>query len=248
MTATKLSNTAVLLANTPVVNGITAADFVKQPAISKTFGKFKSTEIQGLIAQAAKSAGQQSDTISNETGVGQFSFTPTQLESVGYLKPDTVSRFLANSTDIVTVLGSPSVWTGKKGVTSLEVLLADSRIQNTVQYELLQLGLAQLTSIGASVGNVAITSLNSQELGGIIQASAKYGATATNQWLKGQASANIINNIKIIARSGEYAVYVVDSKFPESVKGQETPAAVSGTVTLTTISENVTKIVGNDKV
>jgi len=248
MATAKLSNTAVLLANVPVVNGITAADFVIQPAVSKTFGKFKSTEIQGLIAQAAKSAGQSADTVSNTTGVGQFGFTPTQLESVGYLKPDTVSRFLADSTDIVTVLSSPSVWSGKNGVASLEVLLADSRIQSTIQYELLQLGLVQLTSTGTSIGNVAINNLNSQELGGIVQASAKYGAAVTSQWIKGQAPSSIVTNIKIIARSGEYAVYVVDSKFPENIKGQETPTSVSGTVTLTTLSDNVTKIIGNDKI
>lgn len=248
MATTILSNTAVLLANVPVINGITAADFVKQPAVSKTFSKFKSTEVQGLIAQAAKSAGLQTDTVSNTLGVGQFGFSPAQLESVGYLKPDTVSRFVNDTTDILTVLSSPIVWTGKNGVTSLAVLLIDSKVQNTIQYELLQLGLAQLTSTGAKIGNVAITGLNSQELGGIVQASAKYGATVTNQWIKGQAAPNIVEPIKVIARSGEYAIYAVNTKFPENIKGQETPVSVSGTVTLTTIDKNVTNILGNDKI
>lgn len=242
------SNTAVLLAGTPVINGINAADFVTQPAVSKPVGRLTITEVQGLIAQAAKSAGQPVDTVSDTNGIGQFGFTPTQLESVGYLKPDTVERFLSDGANLTSVLSSPIVWTGKNGVTTLSVMISDSKVQNSVQYELLQRGLIEIKKYDPIVGNVSLTSINSQELGGIVQATAKFGASEVNQWLRGRASSELVGNIKIIARSGEYAVSIVNNKFPESIKGMDTPTAVSGTVTRTTLDDAVIAINGNDKI
>ena len=242
------SNTAILLSGTPVINGINAADFVTQPAVSKPVGSLSITEVQGLIAQAAKSANQSVDTISNTNGIGQFGFTPTQLESVGYLKPDTVQRFLTDGANITSVLSSPIVWTGKNGVTTLSVIISDSKIQNTVQYDLLQKGLIDIKKYNPKIGNASITSVNSQELGGIVQAVAKFGANEINKWLQGKASSGLVGNIKIIARSGEYAISIVNNKFPENIKGMDTPTAVSGTVTLTTLNRAVTGIIGNEKI
>lgn len=109
-----------------------------------------SYQVQKLLAQIANLVEQESDQISNNKGIGRFGFTAYALEQAGYVKPGTSLRFFAiNSDDFVTVMNSPSVWTGKGGIYSLNDLLNDSALQNQIQVRLMQQGYNDLLSLGA---------------------------------------------------------------------------------------------------
>jgi hypothetical protein len=101
------------------------------------------------LAQASKLVGQGAGTISNALGVGKFGLDAPQLEKAGLVKPGTAAAFLAQGdNDLVSVLKSPTVWTGKEGVKSLDGLLSNTGLQDKVQQDLMKTGLNELKSVG----------------------------------------------------------------------------------------------------
>jgi hypothetical protein len=114
-----------------------------------TVGPLSSYQVQKLLAQMANLIGQESDQINQNKGIGRYGFTAYALEQAGYVKPGTSLRFFAvDPEDFVTVMSSPSVWTGKNGVYSLADLLDDAGLQNRIQVELMQQGYDQLQQSG----------------------------------------------------------------------------------------------------
>lgn len=82
-----------VLGNVQVENGITTSDFLGQSTVNQPLGPLTTAQLQSLVAQAAKSADQAADVISDQ-GVGKYKFTSQQLEAAGYLKPGTSCRYL----------------------------------------------------------------------------------------------------------------------------------------------------------
>ena len=82
-----------VLGNVQVENGITSSDFLAQPPVNTSLGPLTNTQVQSLVAQAAKQANQAADVISDE-GIGKYKFSPQQLEAAGYLKPGTSCQCL----------------------------------------------------------------------------------------------------------------------------------------------------------
>lgn len=112
-------------------------------------GPLSSYQVQKLLAQIANLVDQESDQISLNKGIGRFGFTAYALEEAGYVKPGTSLRFFAvDPEDFVSVMSSPSVWTGKDGVYSLADLLNDAALQNRIQAQLMQQGYDQLQQSG----------------------------------------------------------------------------------------------------
>lgn len=112
-------------------------------------GPLDSFQVQKLLAQLANLVDQPSDQISQDKGIGIYGFTAYALEEAGYVKPGTSLRFFAvDSEDFVSVMSSPSVWTGKDGVYSLADLLNDASLQNRIQVQLMQQGYQQLEQSG----------------------------------------------------------------------------------------------------
>jgi hypothetical protein len=109
-------------------------------------------QTQKLLAQIAKFVDQESDQISLQKGIGRYGFTAYALEQAGYVKPGTSLKFFANNPeDFVAVMSSPSVWTGRVGVYSLDDLLSDSGLQNQIQSQLMQQGYDNLVANGIIV-------------------------------------------------------------------------------------------------
>jgi hypothetical protein len=112
-------------------------------------GPLDSYQVQKLLAQIANLVNQESDQISLNKGIGRYGFTAYALEEAGYVKPGTSLRFFAvDPEDFVSVMSSPSVWTGKDGVYGLADLLVDAQLQNRIQVELMQQGYEQLLDAG----------------------------------------------------------------------------------------------------
>ena len=106
-------------------------------------------QVQKLLAQIANLVDQESDQISAEKGIGRFGFTAYQLEQAGYVKPGTsLKYFSTDNTNFVSVMSSPSVWTGRGGVYNLDSLLEDPLLQNQVQVQLMQQGYNNLLANG----------------------------------------------------------------------------------------------------
>jgi hypothetical protein len=109
-------------------------------------------QIQKLLAQIAKLVNQESDQISLQKGIGKYGFTAYQLEQAGYVKSGTSLKYFSqNNNNFVAIMNSPSVWTGRGGVYSLDDLLNDSLLQNQIQVELMQRGYNNLLANGIIV-------------------------------------------------------------------------------------------------
>jgi hypothetical protein len=115
-------------------------------------GPLNPYQVQKLLAQTAKLVGQETDQISTNKGIGKYGFTCFALEQAGYVKPGTSIKYFSDGAeDFVSVMSSPSVWTGKGGVYSLNDLLSSSETQNSIQVQIMQQGYKQLVTSGAIV-------------------------------------------------------------------------------------------------
>ena len=129
------------LLNTPLQTPITAADYALTGPVTGV-GPLSPEEVQGLITATEVYVDQPPDEITDD-GIGTYNLTPESLEKTGYLKPGT-----SNYPDFACVIGTPSVWTGKDGVTSVAGILDDPALQTRIQNGVLQLNYESLTASG----------------------------------------------------------------------------------------------------
>ena len=131
------------------VEPIDVADYIAQITPGPV-GPLTPPQVQALLAAAAKTPGD---------GVGKYGLTIPQLESSGVLKPGTGCRFagIANTpqaqaqpspANLLNVLASPSVWTGKYNITSLADLLANEATQDRIQEGLIRSSYDTLVETG----------------------------------------------------------------------------------------------------
>lgn len=130
------------------IEPIDVADFVAQTTPGPV-GPLTPTQVQALMAAAVQ-----------PDGIGKYAFTIPQLESAGVLKPGTGCRFagIPNNNplsadqpsleDTVSVLSSPSVWTGRYNLTSLDDLLANESTQDRIQEGLIRTSYETLVETG----------------------------------------------------------------------------------------------------
>ena len=244
-----LASTAVgtlsgLIKGTPT-NGINIADFAKQGPALSSIGNMSLPDVTGALAQASKLVGQGASTISNALGAGKFGLDASQLERAGLVKPGTAAAFLAaGDKDLVSVLKSPTVWTGKDGVKGLDGLLGNSGLQDKVQQGLMKTGLNDLKSIG-----IPTDKLTPQALSGLATNAAK-SVTDTANWAKNAPGlpADIKAKFDATAVNGAFAVNLTQDKVDEPVLQETKPVAADNTVNSATVDAAGQRVVGNDKV
>ena len=143
------------LINVPLQNPIDDADVLLARGGGlgpNTVGPLTSFQVQKLLAQIANVVDQEFDVISQEKGIGQFGFTAYVLEQAGYVKPGTTNKYFVNNPqDFVAVMSSPSVWTGKNGIVSLDDILSSADTQSSIQTEVMQQSYNSLVSAGVIV-------------------------------------------------------------------------------------------------
>ena len=83
-----------VLANVPINNGITVADYVDQSTVTEGIGPLSTSQVQAVMAAVAASVCQPADVVTDELGVGKYGLSAQQLEDAGYLKCGTTARFL----------------------------------------------------------------------------------------------------------------------------------------------------------
>ena len=134
------------LINVPLKNPITVADFAAVTSGGGTVtpvGPLTPSETQAVIAQIANLVDQPYDEISVEDGIGEYGLGTPQLEQAGYLKPGT-----SDYPNFNCAISSPSVWTGKDGVYSLDDVLTNPTLQTQMQTQVMQISYNSLTAAG----------------------------------------------------------------------------------------------------
>ena len=100
--------------------------------------------------------------ISQDKGIGRYGFTAYALELAGYIKPGTSQKYLQQSPeDFVALMNTPSIWTGRNGINSLDDILDSLETQTFIQTEIMQQGYDSLLADGtiSNVPRSAVTSV-----------------------------------------------------------------------------------------
>ena len=244
LASTAIGTLSGLIKGTPTA-GINIADFAKQGPALAGLGSMSLPDVTGMLAQANKLVGQGADTISNALGAGKFGLDASQLERWGLVKPGTAATFLAQGgSDLTSVLKSPTVWTGKDGVKSLDGLLGNEGLQNKIQQGLMTSGVADLRSLG-----IPTDKLTPQALSGLATNAAK-SVSDTLDWAKNTPGlpADIKSKFDEAAVNGAFAVNLAAAKVDFSMLQEYTPLAAEDTVNTATLEAAAKRIVGNAKV
>ena len=236
-------------------NEITSSDFAKQIPATKSIGTLDQDQVTGLIAQRANDVGQDFTDVSVDKGIGKYGISADQLESSGYLKPGTVSKYIKDpsstvtdgfgnqSTQLESVLKNPNVWTGKGSANNLTGFLNDKNAQTLAQQDILSTNLSSLKAKGIVTGTES-----AEDLGGILNASSQYGSDAVANWAKGTGGNAMINSgIEQTARNGKYSVNLVDTKLTSLNKSYSNPGAYAGTTDRETLDNNVSQIIADQR-
>ncbi len=227
-------------------DAIALEQYEDQDPAAFSIGSISPEQVTGMLAQSSYNVDQDAFEISDDLGVGKYGFSAEQLEASGYLKPGTVEFYLSDGTATLTeILGSPNVWSGQAGVTSVASLLSDPRLQDAVQTDLYQLSLVDLRSQGVVTGTE-----DAAKLAGLIQAGSKYGAAGVKEWIKGTVQdTTVLSDINKLARSAQYAVQLTDQKVSSAIQGFSTVPATSTNVTARNLIDGaVADVIGNPKV
>jgi hypothetical protein len=238
------------LASIPTPNAIGISNFATTLPSLTSIGSMGESAVTSALATAKNAIGQASDALSDSKGVGSFGFDAKQLESVGILKPGTsslISGATGAASSLSSLLKSPSVFTGKGGIKSVEGLLNNPQAQSGIQQDLMSKGVNGLASIG-----VPTAALSAQGLAGVSLNAAKSipdTAAFLNKLpipndptgaIAAQFGANITN--------GAFGVNLADVKIPKSFKATEVPVPAADTVNRATVDAASVRVVGNDKV
>ena len=231
------------LIGVPVQSAMSTANYLKEPQVTESVGTLNSSQLQGMLAQLKKSTNQPATTVSATNGIGSYGVSPQALEQNGYLKPGTVKNYLGNPNQLESVLKSPSVWTGKGGVTDLTKFLSNPTTQNSVQTQVLNSSFSSLLQSGTvSTGTAAAS------LAPLLQISQKLGVGTADAWSKGAAPASLINQANDLAKQGQYALSFVNTKLPIGASGEATARGFNNTVNRSSVDQAVKQIINNNKI
>ena len=234
------------LINQVVTLPVNAGLLLKQIPAIRSIGSLNPAQVTGMLASTALAVGQSAGQISNGKGVGVFGFSPVQLEQVGLIKPGTIAKFGATAPNLTSFLASPTIWTGKNGVNNLSGLLNNPNLQNRLQQDLMQQGLAQLRKSGIVKGIESVP-----QLAGLVNSAVQFGPAAVTNWAKGQANAAIVNQISKVFKNSEFASILSNAvNIFVGISGQR-PVNIAGiidTVNRAPINTAVVDVIGNAKV
>jgi hypothetical protein len=174
-------------------------------------------------------------------GIGIYGQTPAGLVLTGYLKPGTLS-LITDPAMTITVLNTPAVWTGQNGIESLLEYLDDPVLQNLAQIDIMTGAFQGLLDAGILTGGES-----AKYQATFLQPATRYGVTAVVSWVNDTASANLTNNILLIARQAQYAIDFVDAYSSLLNAGIDIPG-FENTVERQDLDQAVIDIIDNPKV
>lgn len=267
------------LVNIPVAEPITQVDVgvVSRGLKPTPVGPLSPTEVEAVEAQKINLVNQDYRVITREKGIGKYGFNCIQLEKTGYVKPSTSQIFLnvtsenqPNPENFVSVMQSPSVWTGKNGVIALQNILDNEQLQNQIYNELMLIGYKALVANGTIVErnttavdvtvpveyvdaspyaevSTAITNGVLEDSGALINLAATYGPEAASAWSAGQ-SVPSVELMDTLAKSSQSAINFALNFLSGLVTGVKSAVGYANTINRDTVDGAVNRIIGNPKI
>lgn len=233
----------------PPQTAITVSQFLNTGVNSQTVGSVSSAQVQGLVATTAAEVNQSSNVITTTNGLGTYGLTADQLQTAGLIKPGIADQVKQDPANAVSILSSPTSWTGKQGATDIQTILDDVNLQTSTQQNLMSNSYEQLKQNGTLNGNES-----ADAVGPLVNAATKYGVEPTTQWLNNNAPANITTQISNFVNSSTYG-----STF--GVKNQNIAVGIGAlslgvviakgyvnTVNRQSLNQATTAVIGNPKI
>ena len=127
---------------TPSLNKFPVTDLVAQANTGFSVGALDSFDVQGLNAAVVKQVGSGNNPafVDGVTkSVGKFGFNVDQLKAQGFVRPEAVFN---------DQLSDSSVWTGKAGATSLNKMLSNAPLQESIQQGVVAADYQKLVNLG----------------------------------------------------------------------------------------------------
>ena len=126
----------------PNLNKFPVTDLVAQANTGFSVGALDSFDVQGLNAAVVKQVGSSNNPAfvdSVTKSVGKFGFNVDQLKAQGFVRPEAVFN---------DQLSDSSVWTGKAGATSLNKMLSNAPLQESIQQGVVAADYQKLVNLG----------------------------------------------------------------------------------------------------
>ena len=183
----------------PPATAITVSEFVNTGVNSQTIGDVSTAQVQGLVATTAAVVDQSANVITTTKGLGTYGLTADQLQLAGLIKPGIADQVKQDPANAVSILSSPTSWTGLQGATDINTILADAGLQTATQQDLMSNSYEQLKQNGTLNGNES-----AEAVGPLVNAATKYGVEPTTQWLNNNAPANTGTQISNFVNSSNY--------------------------------------------
>ena len=257
----KLPGIAKSLTGSAPTNPVNIGDIAKSAQGLMPIAGVNPSQITAGMAGLTKLVDQPPSVLSNVKGVGSFGLDANQLQTAGFLKPGTTNLLADGTNSLSSVLKSPSVWTGKEGISSLQSLLTNASAQSKIQQNLMATGAAGLSTLGINV-----SSLSPAAATGTLLNAAK-SVTSTAAWAQGVKLPSVPGSLPSLpplpgtpdvagmtagmdatAIAGSFGVKLSNLKANPPVLQEVKPEGAADTVDRATVNAAADRIVGDPKV
>ena len=254
-TVSQIGSAITKIPNLPVLNPTTISTFVNTPVLAgSVVGPLSTTQVQGLLSSTAAAVNQPATEVTNENGLGTYGLTADQLQQAGLIKPGTAELINQNPADLVSILNSPTVWTGRGGATDLDAVLTNPTLQNIAQQSSLASSYNQLSQLGVVSSTVNNLVGSNTDLGAVVNNAANYGVASTTAWLNNTVGGSEIGQLTTSAVQSIFGMNF--GSVNKSVSGGgnplqtgvQTPRGFSNTVNRSVIDTAFNSIIGNNKI
>ena len=254
-TISQISGAITKIPNLPALNPTTVSTFVNTPVLAgSTVGPLSTTQIQGLLSSTASAVNQPATEITNQKGLGTYGLTPDQLQQAGLIKPGTAELINQDTANTVSILSSPTVWTGKGGAENLDSVLTNPTLQSVAQQSTLTSSYNQLSELGVVSSTTNNLLSSNTDLGAVVNNAANYGVGATTAWLNNTVGGSDIGQLTTSAIDSIFGMNFGTVNQPISGGGNplqtgvQTPKGYSNTVNRSVIDASFNSIIGNNKI
>jgi hypothetical protein len=232
--------------NNPVTNPVNAAQVLQQTPAIKGIGSLNPGVVTSLMSAAQADVVRTLGIGGIVGGIGKYGISPLALEQLGIIKPGTISKFGNNVPGLNVLLTSPTIWTGKNGITGLAGIIGNGDLQNRLQQDLMRSGLNKLQSLGVVNGKETI-----QQLGGLVNSAVQFGPASVANWAKGQASNVLQNKISSVFKNSQFASVLGQQISGFLGQGSIRPAGITGVINTfnrAPVNAAVVDVIGDPKV
>ena len=254
-TISQIGSAITKIPNLPVLNPVDISTFVKTSVLAgSAVGPLSTTQVQGLMSSTAAAVKQLATEVTNEKGLGTYGLTADQLQQSGLIKPGTAELINQNPANLVSILSSPTVWTGKGGAESLNAVLSNPTLQSIAQQSTLASSFNQLSELGVVSSTVNNLFSSNTDLGAVVNNAANYGIGATTAWLKNTVGGSDIGQLATSAVQSVFGMNFGSVNSGSSGGGNplqtgiQSPKGFSNTVNRSVINAGFASIIGNNKI